>query len=191
MRAYLRLDPRLADKKAAYPDGAHRAFVDSLCFAEQQPERGYFRNIKLLRVLLEKRARWISYLIDHGDLIPQADGRLYVEGWTEWQEGDVTVPERMVRLRNRKRAPDTPPTVMNDTAAGVTDPSAVGGKRLAVGGSGGGSPSHGSPTFMRYRPKASIEDVQRQHDAGFQLCVDCGVRRGAHKADHAFASAER
>ncbi len=52
------------------------------------------------------------------------------------------------------------------------------------------SPTNGaSGNFMGFPPKASIEDVERQHDAGFQLCVDCGVRRGAHKADHAFASA--
>ncbi len=52
------------------------------------------------------------------------------------------------------------------------------------------SPTNGANgNFMGFRPKASIEDVERQHDAGFQLCVDCGVRRGAHKADHAFASA--
>lgn len=139
-RAYLRLDPNLMDHKAAYPDGAFRAFVEVLCFAEQQPSRGVFRNRKLLAVLLEKRARWINYLIDHADLIPMSTGHLVVEGWAEWQEGDWKVAERMRRVRNREKP--TPRTVTNGTAATVTDdtvenvsvPSraeAVSGKRLA------------------------------------------------------------
>jgi 5-methylcytosine-specific restriction endonuclease McrA len=107
MRAYLRLDPHLADKKAEYPDGAHRAFVDTLCFAEHQPMRGRFRNQKLLAVLLEKRARWIPYLIEHGDLVPMPDGKLYVDGWDEWQEGDWKVHERVSMIRHR-RDPDAP-----------------------------------------------------------------------------------
>ena len=194
MRAYLRLDPNLADKKAPYPDGAFRAFVEVLCFAEQQPARGYFRNDRLLRVLLEKRAKWVPFLIANGDLRVETDGRLYVETWLEWQEGDVTVPERMARLRARKASHVTEAVTLAvtlaDTPPGVTDPSS--GKRLAVSGKRLAEVAHrnnGSPTFMGYRPKASLEDVQRQHDAGFQLCVDCGVRRGAHKADHAFAAA--
>src|SRR5688500_10843993 len=101
MRAYLRLDPHLADHKAAYPDGAFRAFIECLIFAEPQPKRGRFRNERLLRVLLEKRGRWVPYLISHGDLMHSGTGdELYVDGWDEWQEGDVTVPERMKRLRN-------------------------------------------------------------------------------------------
>jgi hypothetical protein len=160
MRAYLRLDPHLADKKADYPDGAHRAFVDTLCFAEHQPMRGRFRNQKLLAVLLAKRARWIPYLIEHGDLVPMPDGKLYVDGWDEWQEGDVTVPERMKRLRSRQRGvtpTDTPTVTATVTAARVTVPSSggVSGRREAVSGGGGGAPlpNGGAPTFMGYRPK--------------------------------------
>ena len=85
MRAYLRLDPNLPDTKADYPDGAYRAYVDTLCFAEHQPIRGRFRSAKLLAVLLGKRARWIRCLIDHGDLIPMSGDKLYVDGWDEWQ----------------------------------------------------------------------------------------------------------
>lgn len=120
MRAYLRLDPQLADMKAAYPDGAFRAFVEVLCFAEQQPTRGVFRNRKLLAVLLERRARWIGYLIDHGDLFVMPTGHLVVEGWQEWQEGDWKVHERITRIRNRKRQEATVPAVTDDTAATVT-----------------------------------------------------------------------
>ena len=93
-RAYMRLDPAIIDRKGSYPDGAFRAYIECLCLAEQQPKRGTVRHSKLLRVLLDKRARWIGYLIDHGDLIGQPDGSLYVDGWDEWQEGDWKVKAR-------------------------------------------------------------------------------------------------
>ena len=151
MRAYLRLDPHATDRKSDYPDGAFRAFFEALCHAEQQPQRGRFRNRKLLAVLLEKRSRWIPYLLEHGDLVETESGKLYVDGWDEWQEGDVTVKERMARLRSRQRGvtpTDTPPV----TPPTVTTPSAVGGSGRPKAISGNGSPSHGSPTFMGFRP---------------------------------------
>lgn len=150
MRAYLRLDPQLADTKAHYPDGAFRAFVEVLCFAEQQPTRGVFRNRKLLAVLLDKRARWIGYLIDHADLIPMPTGHLVVDGWQEWQEGDWKVAERMKRVRNRERY--THPTVTNDTSATDTDDTAENvsvpssGKRLAVSGLANSGDGRSAPT---------------------------------------------
>lgn len=139
MRAYLRVDPNLADNKVGYPDGAFRAFIEILCFAEQQHPRGVFRSRKLLAVLLEKRARWITYLVDHGDIEELATGQLVVEGWTEWQEGDWKVHERVQRIRNRQHRP-TPRTVTDDTVATVTNDTVntvitpLSGKRLAVGG---------------------------------------------------------
>lgn len=146
MRAYLRVDPNLADNKVGYPDGAFRAFIEVLCFAEQQHPRGVFRSRKLLAVLLERRARWITYLVEHGDIEELATGQLVVEGWTEWQEGDWKVHERVQRIRNRQRRP-TPPTVTNNTIATVTsdtDPTVItplsvsgkhsGGKQIAVAG---------------------------------------------------------
>lgn len=120
-RAYLRLDPHLVDRKASYPDGALLAFVACLCHADQQPERGRFRNERLLKVLLERRARWIPYLLEHKDLVPLPDGRLYVDGWDEWQEGDVTVADRVARLRAR-RAANATPDVTPDVTVPVTKP---------------------------------------------------------------------
>jgi hypothetical protein len=154
MRAYLRLDPNLPDRKGGYPDGAYRAYIDTLCFAEQQPQRGRFRSRRLLSVLLEKRAKWIPYLISHGDLTETDTGKLYVDGWDEWQEGDVTVSERMRRLRARRR--DVTPTDTPDvTLPTVYTPSS--GKRLAVGGkqeAEAGGRNNGAPTtFMGFRPK--------------------------------------
>ena len=144
MRAYLRLDPEVADKKVGYPDGAFRAFIECITLAEQQPQRGRFRNEKLLRVLLDKRARWVPYLVQHGDLVYQPDGRIYLDGWDEWQEGDWKVYERVARIRNRKRGGVTPPTVTGDTPGTVITPQSGGGKPLpAVSGGRGGAPYNG------------------------------------------------
>lgn len=102
-RAYLRLDPRFDERKADYPDGAYRALIATLCLAETQPDRGRFRSIGFLKALLERRGRWAKYLLEHGDVVVLDDGRVYVDGWDEWQEGDVTVRERVQRIRNRRR----------------------------------------------------------------------------------------
>jgi hypothetical protein len=185
VRAYLRLDPHASDRKSDYPDGAFRAFFETLCHAEQQPQRGRFRNRKLLAVLLEKRARWIPYLIEHGDLVETESGKLYVDGWDEWQEGDVTVSERMRRLRSRQKGvtPTDTPTVTPPT---VTQPSSgggsAGGKHSAEAGG-----SHAAP-FMGFRPKASSEDVRRQDEEAWSKCAQCGVVGRKHPAsgDHPF-----
>jgi len=155
MRSYLRLDPNAVDRKSEYPDGAFRAFFECLMHAEQQPKRGRFRNRRLLSVLLERRSRWIPYLIQHGDLIELASGALYVDGWDEWQEGDVTVSERMKRLRSRRKdvTPTDTPTV---TVGTVTVPYSGGG---SGDNSGDGAPSRAPDgtyppaTYMGWRGK--------------------------------------
>ena len=154
MRAYLRLDPHFADKKADYPDGAHRAYIDVLCFAEQQPHRGRFRNAKLLAVLLERRARWVPYLMDKGDLVSIEGGKLYVDGWDEWQEGDWKVAERVARIRSRaKTVTPTVTVTVTPTVSNLQGGKAVGGRPLlAVGGAplpNGGAP----PVFLGFPPK--------------------------------------
>lgn len=164
MRAYLRLDPNIVDTKSHYPDGAFRAFIECLTFAEQQPLRGRFRNVRLLRVLLDRRGRWLSYLVDRGDLVERSDGSLYVDGWDEWQEGDWKVHERVARIRNKKRPIPTPPTVTHVTPD-VTVKSVItphSGKRLAVGGkpkavSGAPLPNgDASPVFLGFPPRKPL-----------------------------------
>jgi hypothetical protein len=134
-RAYLRLSPRAFHEKVVvdrYPPGAFAAFLAVLCLAEEQPERGRFRSEKLLRLLLDEPAegvhvgwgKWLRHLVDHGDLVRQKGGVLYVAGWDEWQEGDVTVTERMNRLRSRKR-PDVTVPVTPDVTVPVTPPVTV------------------------------------------------------------------
>ena len=100
-RAYLRLDPSFDEHKYRYPDGAYRALIATFCLAETQSTRGHFRDLAYLRGLLGRCGRWARYLLDHGDLVLLTDGRVYVDGWAEWQEGDHTVGERVARIRNR------------------------------------------------------------------------------------------
>lgn len=101
-RAYIRLDPAFDEHKYEYPDGAYAALVATLCLAELQPERGRFRSVDYLRRLLGKRGRWVNYLLEHKDVIEMPDGRAYVDGWDEWQEGDWKVTERVHRIRRRR-----------------------------------------------------------------------------------------
>jgi hypothetical protein len=162
MRAYLRLDPQFADMKSSYPDGAFRAYVEVLCWAEQQHPRGVFRSRKLLAVLLEKRARWITYLLENGDLTEVATGQLVVDGWTEWQEGDWKVHERIARIRNRKRRDRTDPTVTPNTPATVTDDT-VSTVDTPLSG-GGGVPSG--------KPKAEAGDRAAPTDGKHIRLVD-------------------
>jgi hypothetical protein len=111
-RAYIRVDPGFYERKVfedRYPLPAVTALVGCLCLAEMQPVRGRFRDLSVLRALLGRGSRWTAYLIEQGDLIVQDGGSVYIDGWDEWQEGDVTVKERMERIRNRRRV--TPATV--------------------------------------------------------------------------------
>jgi len=94
-RAYLRIDPNL-DLTQTDPG----SFVRLLCAAARQPERGRFRDRALFeRVVGRAKARTF---LDRCDVTVQPDGRYYVEGWDEWQEGDYTVADRMRRMRQRR-----------------------------------------------------------------------------------------
>jgi hypothetical protein len=96
-RAYLRIDPNLDE---THPD--LDGFIRLLCAAARQPERGRFKD----RALVDRavgRAK-ATKAIARGDVVTLPDGRLYVDGWDEWQEGDITVGERMRRMRAKRRA---------------------------------------------------------------------------------------
>lgn len=95
-RAYLRVDPNIDQ---AYPE-LRGTFVGLLCAAARQPTRGWFRSRTVLEGLCGKA--FVRRAFDRGD-VSEKDGKVYVEGWDEWQEGDLTVRERMTRLRDRKR----------------------------------------------------------------------------------------
>ena len=102
-RAYIRLDPEFADRKEGYPDGAFAALVMLICAAAEHSRRGVFKNERMVRVVLNRRSRWLKYLVEHGDVIAQADGTFYLDGWEEWQEGNWMVGERMARIRAKRR----------------------------------------------------------------------------------------
>lgn len=114
MKAYLRFDPLTDERKAGYTDGQFRAFFKTLCFAARQNPRGRFRSLAQLRGLLGAHARHVSFLIAEGDIVPLGDGSVYVDGWDQWQEGDLTVAARMAALRNRRRNGAVTPTVTGD-----------------------------------------------------------------------------
>lgn len=108
-RAYLRIDPNI-DQTVPDLD----AFIRLMCAAARQPERGRFRD----RALLDRaigRSKTAKALA-RGDIVTLSDGRLYVDGWDEWQEGDLTVGDRMRRMRHRRAS--------RDRNSGVTAPSA-------------------------------------------------------------------
>lgn len=96
-RAYLRLDPNIDQ---THPDV--EGFVRLMCAAARQPERGRFRDRSVLdRAVGRSR---VARAIERGDVVSLPDGRLYLDGWDEWQEGDHTVAERMKRMRARRSA---------------------------------------------------------------------------------------
>ncbi len=114
-KAYLRIDPHLASTHENAGE-----FVRLMEAAFQQPRRGRFKNVGVLRAAVGRgvaeRALARRDVVGHGadaDCLdekgaprPFCSGdlpHLYLQGWDEWQEGDVTVAERMTRIRNRKR----------------------------------------------------------------------------------------
>jgi hypothetical protein len=154
-RAYLRLDPRAYEKKViqqGYPLPLFAAFVGALCESEHQPDRGRYRSERVLRATLEEAARHIPELIRRGDLVPQPDGSLYVDGWDEWQEGDWKVAERVRRIRDRRRAETA------EVTDGVTEPVTAG-----------------------VTPDVTVGDVYTPSDGGRQSVIDSGSGSGRHR----------
>jgi hypothetical protein len=179
MRAYLRLDPNLRRQKKDYPDGAFRAFVELLCASEAQPQRGRFESHALLKAMLGPRGRWIKYLIEHGDLAADGD-ELIVVGWSDWQEGDVTVPERMARLRAKKASrpsdtvPVTPEVTVPVTPARLAVAVGGDGKPLAASNPAVSLPGEDDPLTIICQLVMSAAPIE---DKEFRTKVDDQVRR--------------
>lgn len=94
-RAYLRMLPNIDQ----HPDPL--AMVRAMCAAARQPQRGRFREPIVLRRAIGTKA--YKLMEGRGDIVPAPDGQgVYLEGWDELQEGDMTVAERMRRYRKRK-----------------------------------------------------------------------------------------
>jgi hypothetical protein len=77
--------------------------VALLCAANRQPQRGYFKSGEIARSALGRAL--VARSVARGDLRANGSG-YYVDGWREWQEEDITVGERMRRLRERRRNSD-------------------------------------------------------------------------------------
>lgn len=98
-KAYLRIDPNLDQ----HPEAEGMLFL--ICAAARQARRGYFTRAVVDRILGRKRADRFVAPRGQGktpDLIEVEDGSLYLAGWDEWNEGDLTVGERMKRVRDRR-----------------------------------------------------------------------------------------
>ena len=90
------MDPNLDQ---THPDPG--AMVRLLCAANRQPNRGRFKSRILAESILGRRS--VATMLVRGDLVPDGpDGRLYADGWDEWQEGDWTVGERQRRIRAKR-----------------------------------------------------------------------------------------
>lgn len=96
-RAYLRIDPNIDQ---VYPE-LRSTFVGLMCAAHRQPERGRFRDRRLVESLCGRA--FVRRAFERADIVALPDGRVYVDGWDEWQEGDLTVSDRMRRMRQRRR----------------------------------------------------------------------------------------
>ena len=97
------MDPNLDQTKTDI-----EAFVRLLCAGNRQPKRGRFKSRALLEATVG-RAR-ATRLIDAGDVVEAEDGSLTIDGWDIWQEGDMSVGERMQRYRAKhsRNMPVTP-----------------------------------------------------------------------------------
>jgi hypothetical protein len=188
-RAYLRLDPAFFERKALdqkYPAGAVVALAGAFCNGEHQPQRGRFRNERVLRALLGPYAKWIPYLIAKRDLVRVGE-QLYVDGWDEWQEGDWKVGERVRRIRGRRKASPANPPVTPDVTVDVTPDVTVANEsgdsvttvynmlESVIDGAGGadspqppasgGRPSRSNGTSPRALAKAEAARVERDAKA--------------------------
>lgn len=99
-KAYLRLDPNIDHKHPDNLDG----FVRLLCAANRQVPRGRFRARAVIDSLFGKTATDRFYR--RGDIRNATDGAVDVVGWEQWQEGDLSVAERMRKYRE-SRVTDT------------------------------------------------------------------------------------
>lgn len=104
MRAYHRVDPLMDERKGHYSPGQFGAYLKVQLLAGRQTRRGRFRSIAGLKALLPTAyVRHVDFLLAEGDLDVAKDGAVYLDGWDQWQEGDLTVRDRMAALRNRRR----------------------------------------------------------------------------------------
>lgn len=164
-RAYLRVDPAFYERKLeqGYSLPQIAAYIGCLCLADSQTNRGRFRDLPVLKALLGPGARHVPYLLERGDLVIEARGRVYVDGWDEWQEGDWQVKERLARVRSRKAGKATVATVSPDT-------------HLAESGAGhsNGGATRPDNVYVAFRQLTGREPDPKEKPWLEDLCRDLG-----------------
>lgn len=185
-RAYLRIDPNIDQ---VYPE-LRKTFVGLLCAAHRQPERGRFRDRALVEALCGKA--FVKQAYTRGDLTDLEDGRPYVTGWDEWQEGDLTVAERMRRVRDRRekkrdRVTKTASHASNDVTTDAVPKDSVGSSAGVGVGDSPPTPAakrqglRGSGTSPRELAKAEIEaERERAREARLERTRNLNPELRAH-----------
>lgn len=121
-RLYLRMDVNLDQ----HPD--YGGMVLLMCAANRQPTRGIFLDLSIVERTLGGKARARKFLEPRApgkrpDVVQLEDGTYYLDAWEEWQEGDLTVAERVRRLRARRKggAGAVPPALHPPLAPALPD----------------------------------------------------------------------
>jgi hypothetical protein len=177
-RAYLRVDPAFYERKLeqGYTLPQIAAYVGCLCLADSQTNRGRFRDLPVLKALLGPGARHVPFLLERGDLVLELRGRVYVDGWDEWQEGDWQVKERLARVRSKRGRRATPAAVSSDT-------------HLAESGAGrsNGGATRPDNVYVAFRQLTGQEPDDKERSWLDDLCHD--LKRG-HVLDAMFADSD-
>ena len=97
-KAYLRMDPDIDQK---HPDNLAE-YVRLVCVSARQRPRGRFANRTVMNVLFGRGT--VNQFFARGD-VEEQNGEIVTSGWDDWQEGDMTVAERVRRTRNKETPP--------------------------------------------------------------------------------------
>lgn len=158
------------------------AMVRAMCAAARQPQRGRFREAVVLERAVGRRA--YRLLVERGDVVPADPGPgVYLEGWDELQEGDMTVAERMRRYRKRKRdAKETGAASphRNGVTTTALDKTSTVGSSAGVGSSDSPPPQAGrrkdgtNPRALGTNPRANGTSPRQEREAEKRGPVDIG-----------------
>ena len=118
-KAYLRLDPDIDQK---HPDNGWE-YIRLLCASNRQRPRGIFTSRATLEAIFGKAA--VRRFYDRGDVFDREDGRAETAGWDAWQEGDLTVAERVRRTRSGPSKRVTGALLKRDNVTQEQDPDAL------------------------------------------------------------------